>query len=252
MSYSEHGDRRRRRQPGASGACCKGAAIVGEPLAGHRGASSGTGRNAARGGFQGSGDADCGRARRRSHDEPDPAERRGAAACSIASERVSRSRGGRLAMNQMERLYLDDLRVGQRFTSGSYVMEAARIKEFAAEFDPQPFHLEEAAAEVSIFKGLAASGWHTAAVAMRLLVTGGLPFANGIVGLGGEIAWPRPTRPGDILHVESEIVEITPSRSKPHQGIVIVRGTMFNQNGEPVYLLTAKLLVLRRRDARSV
>jgi acyl dehydratase len=88
-----------------------------------------------------------------------------------------------------ERLYLEDLQVGQRFTSASYVIEAARIKQFAAEFDPQPFHLEEAAAESSIFKGLAASGWHTAAVAMRLLVTGGLPFANGIIGLGGEIAW---------------------------------------------------------------
>jgi acyl dehydratase len=81
---------------------------------------------------------------------------------------------------------------------------------------------------------------------MRLLVTCGLPFANGLVGPGGEIAWPRPTRPGDILHVESEIVEITPSRSKPHQGIVTVRGTMFKQNRETVYLLTAKLLVLRR------
>jgi len=141
-------------------------------------------------------------------------------------------------MNEMERLYLDDLRVGQRFTSGSYVMEAARIKEFAAEFDPQPFHLDEAAAEASVFKGLAASGWHTAAAAMRLLVTGGLPFANGIVGLGGEIAWPKPTRPGDTLHLESEIVEITPSRSKPQQGIVTVRSTMLNQSGEPVYLLS--------------
>ena len=155
-------------------------------------------------------------------------------------------------MSEMKELYLDDLHVGQRFNSGSYVMEAARIKEFAAEFDPQPFHLDEAAAEASVFKGLAAGGWHTAAVAMRLLVNGGLPFANGIVGLGGEIAWPKPTRPGDTLHLESEIVEITPSRSKPQQGIVTVRSTMLNQRGEPVYLLTAKLLVLRRRDARSV
>jgi acyl dehydratase len=149
-------------------------------------------------------------------------------------------------MSATEPLYLDDLHVGQRFTSGSYIMEAARIKEFAAEFDPQPFHLDETAAEASIFKGLAASGWHTAAAAMRLLVTGGLPFASGIIGLGGEIAWPRPTRPGDTLHVESEIAEITPSRSKPHQGIVAVRCTMFNQNREAVYLLTAKLLVPRR------
>jgi acyl dehydratase len=147
---------------------------------------------------------------------------------------------------KLELLYLEDLQVGQRFTSASYVIEVARMKEFAAEFDPQPFHLEEAAAEGSIFKGLAASGWHTAAVAMLLLVTGGLPFANGIVGLGGEIAWPKPTRAGDTLHVESEIVEITPSRSKPQQGVVTVRGTTLNQNGDAVYILTAKLLVLRR------
>jgi acyl dehydratase len=147
---------------------------------------------------------------------------------------------------RMEQLYLEDLRVGQRFASETYVMEAKRIKEFAAEFDPQSFHLDTSAAEASVFKGLAASGWHTAAVAMRLLVTGGLPFANGLIGLGGEVAWPRPTRPGDILHVESEIVEVTPSRSKPHQGIVTVRGTMFNQQGETVYVLTAKLLVLKR------
>jgi acyl dehydratase len=144
-------------------------------------------------------------------------------------------------------LCLDDLQVGQRFTSSTYVIEEAQIKAFAAEFDPQPFHLDESAAQSSIFKELAASGWHTAAIAMRLLVDGGLPFAHGIVGLGGEIAWPRPTRPDDILHVESEIVEITPSRSKPHQGIVTVRVTMFNQNGEAVYLLTAKLLVRRRQ-----
>ena len=148
-------------------------------------------------------------------------------------------------------LYLDDLDVGQRFTSGSYLMEEARIKEFAAEFDPQPFHLDEIAAQASIFKGLTASGWHTAAVAMRLLVTGGLPFANGIIGMGGEIAWPRPTRPGDILHVESEIIEITPSRSKPHQGIVTVRGTALNQNGESVYVLTAKLLVSKRKTGAT-
>lgn len=145
-----------------------------------------------------------------------------------------------------EQLYLDDLRVGQKFVSGRYRMEAARIKEFAAEFDPQAFHLDENAAQASIFKGLAASGWHTAAVAMRLLVTGGLPFASGLVGLGAEVAWPRPTRPGDTLHVESEILEITPSRSKPQQGIVTVQSTMLNQNGEAVYVLKAKILVLRR------
>ena len=93
-------------------------------------------------------------------------------------------------------LYLDDLQVGQRFTSGTHLMTEISIKAFAAEFDPQPFHLDESAAAGSIFRGLAASGWHTAAVTMRLLVTG-LPFANGVIGVGGEIAWPRPTRPGD-------------------------------------------------------
>ena len=127
-------------------------------------------------------------------------------------------------------------------------MDAAKIKEFAAEFDPQPFHLDESAAQASVFKGLAASGLHIAAVAQRLLATGGLPLAGGIVGLGGEIAWPKPTRPGDTLYVESEIVEIIPSRSKPDQGIVTVRSAVINQEGEAVYLLTAKLLVPRRAN----
>jgi acyl dehydratase len=147
-------------------------------------------------------------------------------------------------------LYLEDLQVGQQFMSESHVMEAEKIKEFAAEFDPQPFHLDEAAADASVFHGLAASGWHTAAVAMRLLVAGGLPFATGIVGLGGEISWPKPTRPGDTLHVKTEIIEIAPSRSKPDRGIVTVRGTMFNQRQEAVYLLTAKLLVFRRAASK--
>src|SRR5438445_4456319 len=149
-------------------------------------------------------------------------------------------------MSEVQQLYLDDLHVGQRFMSGSQLMETARIKEFAAEFDPQPFHLDEAAAEASLFKGLAASGWHTASVAMRLLVTGGLPFANGLVGLGGEVGWPRPTRPGDILRVESEIIGITPSRSKPNQAVVQVRNTALNQRDEPVQIFTAKVLVFRR------
>ena len=112
------------------------------------------------------------------------------------------------------------MKVGQRFTSGTYRMEEDRIKSFAAEFDPGPFHLDEAAAQASLFKGLAASGCALAAAAMSLLIKGGLPFASRAAGLGGEIEWPRPTRPGDTLHVESEIKEIIPSRSKPNQGIV--------------------------------
>jgi len=143
-------------------------------------------------------------------------------------------------------LYLEDLDVGQRFTSGVYRVEEEGVKAFAAEFDPQPFHLDRAAAQASIFGGLVASGWHTAAMTMRLMVTGGLPFAAGVIGLGGEIAWPRPTRAGDTLRVESEIVEILPSRSKPNQGVVKVRSTTLNQDGEPVQMFTAKIMAYKR------
>lgn len=127
-------------------------------------------------------------------------------------------------------------------------MDEERIKSFAAEFDPQPFHLDDAAARASIFGELAASGWHTAAITMRLMVTAGLPFAAGIIGLGGEISWPRPTRPGDVLRVESEIVEIVPSRSKPNQAIVKVRSSTLNQDGEPVQVFLGKILSYRRRS----
>jgi acyl dehydratase len=142
-------------------------------------------------------------------------------------------------------LYLEDLYVGQRFTSGLYHMDENRMKAFAGEFDPQPFHLDDEAAQHSIFRGLAASGWHTAAATMRLMV-GSLPFASGMIGLGGEIAWPRPTRPGDTLRVESEILEIVPSRSKPNQGVVVVRSTTLNQNGDHVQAFTAKILAFKR------
>jgi acyl dehydratase len=150
------------------------------------------------------------------------------------------------ALEPGQKLYLNDLHVGQRFTTGSYRMDEARMKAFAAEFDPQPFHLDDAAARDSVFHGLAASGWHTAAATMRLLVNGEMRIAGGLIGLGGDIAWPRPTRPGDTLRVESEILEIVPSRSKPNQGIVKVRSTTFNQNGEELQIFTAKLLVFKR------
>jgi len=150
------------------------------------------------------------------------------------------------AIERPDGLYLEDLHIGQKFASGLYRLDENQIKAFAAEFDPQSFHLDEAAADGSIFRGLAASGWHTAAIAMRLLVTGGLPLANGIIGLGGELAWLKPTRPGDTLRVESEILEILPSRSKPNQGIVKVRSTTLNQDGEPVHMFTAKVLVFKR------
>jgi acyl dehydratase len=149
------------------------------------------------------------------------------------------------------RFYLDDLRVGQRFKSGSQTLEADRMKAFAAEFDPQAFHLDEAAAMRTVFKGLAASGWHTAAVTMRLLVDGGLPIAEGLIGVGGEIAWPRPTRPGDVLRVETEIVEIAPSRTRPDRGIVTIRCETRNHKEDIVQTLLAKLEVPRRAAAAN-
>lgn len=149
------------------------------------------------------------------------------------------------------RFYLDDLRVGQRFKSGSQTLEADRIKAFAAEFDPQAFHLDEAEAKRTVFKGLAASGWHTAAITMRLLVDGGLPIAEGLIGVGGEIAWPRPARPGDVLRVETEIVEIAPSRTRPDRGIVTIRCETRNHKEDIVQTLLAKLVVPRRAAAAN-
>ena len=142
--------------------------------------------------------------------------------------------------------YLDDLHVGQRFESGTHLLDAAQIKAFAAEFDPQPFHMDENAGEDSLFKGLAASGWHTAAITMRLNVDGGLPIAGGIIGGGGELTWPAPTRAGDILHVENEVLEITPSRSRPDRGRVTVLVRTSNQRGEVVQTLKAYLVVPRK------
>ena len=142
--------------------------------------------------------------------------------------------------------YLDDLRVGQTFETGTYVMDETRIKSFAAEFDPQPFHLDEAAAKASVFHGLAASGWHTAAATMRMIVDGKFKLAGGSIGLGGEIAWPVPTRPGDTLRVHTEVVEIVPSKSKPNQGVVKIRNVTVNQKGEDVQVFTAKLMVFKR------
>jgi acyl dehydratase len=144
------------------------------------------------------------------------------------------------------RLYLDDFCVGQRFVSGAHTVDAEAIKAFAREFDPQPFHLDEEAAKGTLFGGLVASGWHTAALTMRLMVQRGLPVAGGIVGLGGEMNWPRPTRPGDTLTVVSEIMEVTPSRSRPDRGVVRVRSETRNQRAEVVQFLDAKLLVPRR------
>jgi acyl dehydratase len=145
------------------------------------------------------------------------------------------------------RLYLEDFAVGQVFRSARLRVEEAEIKAFAAQFDPQPFHLDAVAAKATMFGGLAASGWHTTALTMRLLVDGGAPIAGGIIGAGtDELRWPRPVRPGDELRVESEVLEIRPSRSRPQQGLVKMRTTTFNQHDEPVQIMVANLLVPRR------
>ncbi|MGC8476884.1 MAG: MaoC family dehydratase [Acetobacteraceae bacterium] len=146
----------------------------------------------------------------------------------------------------MTRLYLEDLRVGQRFTSAEAAVDADAIRAFATAWDPQPFHLDEAAAAATLFGGLAASGWHTAALSMRLLVTSGLPLAGGIIGSGGELRWEKPVCPGDRLRVVCEILEITPSRSRPDRGMVRVRCLTLNQHGETVQSFTPRLVVSRR------
>lgn len=147
--------------------------------------------------------------------------------------------------------YLEDFEPGQTFASGRIRIEADHIKRFAAEFDPQPFHLDEAAATDSIFRGLAASGWHTAAITMRLLVESDLKPAGGIVGAGfDEFRWPRPVRAGDELRTESEVLEVRPSKSRPDQGLIKVRTTTLNRDNEPVQVSVGNLIV-RRRPASS-
>jgi acyl dehydratase len=152
----------------------------------------------------------------------------------------------------MTELFLEDLAVGQKFQSGRARVDTEAIKAFAAEFDPQPFHLDEEAANRSFFRGLAASGWHTAALTMRLLVTGEFKVAGGLVGASNEISWTRAVRPGDILHVESEVLEVRPSKSRPEQGVVRMRTTTLNQNDEPVQVLVANLVVPRRNDSKEI
>lgn len=126
-----------------------------------------------------------------------------------------------------------------------------QVKGFAREFDPQPFHLDDEAAKATLFGGLAVSGLHTAAVTMRLLVQSGLPIAGGIIGSGGELNWLKPTRPGDTLSVVSEIVEITPSRSRPDRGSVRVRRETRNQHGDIVQAFTRRLVMPRRVPSQS-
>jgi acyl dehydratase len=152
-------------------------------------------------------------------------------------------------MATMTERYLEEFEAGQRFGGSTRIrIDIERIKTFAAEFDPQPFHLDESAASGSMFRGLAASGWYTAAVTMRLLVDSELKPAGGIIGAGfDDFRWPRPVRPGDELHVESEVLEVRPSKSRPDQGVIKVRTTTLNQSNEQVQVFVGNLIV-RRRD----
>jgi acyl dehydratase len=143
--------------------------------------------------------------------------------------------------------YLEDFAVGQVYRSNRLRIDREQILAFASQFDPQPYHLDEEAARKSVFKGLAASGWHTAAMTMRLLVESEFQPADGILGVGFEqLSWPRPVRPGDELRTESEVLEVRSSKSRPDQGLIRVRTTTFNQHGEPVQIFTGNLLVPRR------
>ena len=147
-----------------------------------------------------------------------------------------------------EKLYLEDIFVGQRFVTGERQVTAEEIKTFAKAYDPQPFHTDEVLAKDTFFGGLAASGWLTAALTMRLQIDGGPRIAGGMIGAGGHVSWPRPVRPGDTLRVESEVTEITPSRSRPERGFITLKSETKNQNNEVVQIFTVKLLVWRRPE----
>ena len=148
----------------------------------------------------------------------------------------------------MKQRYFEDLKAGDRFQSATYAVTEEQIIEFAREFDPQPFHLDATVARQTMFEGLIASGWHTAAITMRLFVQT-LNFAEGAIGLGvDELRWPAAVKAGDVLQVETEIVDLRLSRSKPSHGIVRLRNMTTNQRGETVQTMTASALVLRRSD----
>ncbi|MEZ2721126.1 MaoC family dehydratase [Paenalcaligenes hominis] len=141
--------------------------------------------------------------------------------------------------------YLEELTEGDRYKSGSHVLDAEQIISYAKQFDPQVFHTDPVLAQQSFFNGLAASGWHTAAITMKLLVES-IPFAGGLVGAGCEVTWPQATRPSDQLHVESEIISITPSRTKKDRGIVLLESLTKNQHGDIVQRMLSKVVVRRK------
>jgi len=144
-------------------------------------------------------------------------------------------------------MHLEDFAAGQKFRSGTALVDAESIKRFAAEFDPQLFHLDEEAGRASLFGGLVASGWHTAALTMKLIVGSELKIAGGSIGAGVEqIQWPRPVRPGDMLHLVSEVLEARPSKSRSDRGIVKIKTITLNQDDQPVMMMVSSLIVPRR------
>lgn len=149
-------------------------------------------------------------------------------------------------MSTQQLLHLEDLEPGHRFVSGEYQVGQDEIIRFAQQYDPQPFHTDPDAARKTFFGGLAGSGWHTAAITMRLLVDGGLPIAGGIIGAGGQLSWPSPLRPGSTVHVETEVLDVSPSKSKPDRGIVAFRSRTIDDSGKDVQVTEMKLLVFRR------
>ncbi|GGJ08240.1 MaoC family dehydratase [Neoroseomonas lacus] len=144
-------------------------------------------------------------------------------------------------------IYLEDLTVGRRFTAGPVTVSEDEIITFATRYDPQPFHTDpEAAAQHPLFQGLAASGWHTAALTMPLVVQAAGNIAGGIIGGGGDLQWPRPVRPGDSLSLEIEVLEVTPSRSRPDRGSALMRNRTLNQHGQEVQVFTVRIVVPRK------
>jgi acyl dehydratase len=144
-------------------------------------------------------------------------------------------------------LYVEELSVGDEFRSTEYVVGENQIKEFAKQYDPQPFHLDAVAAQKTLFGGLVASGMHVASITMHLLIKGGgLPVACEFVGLSSEIVWPNPTRPGDVLHLETTVMSVTPSRARPDRSILAYRCNTVNQHGAVVQRLLSRVIVLHK------
>jgi acyl dehydratase len=143
-------------------------------------------------------------------------------------------------------LYLEDVVVGTQFVTEEVTITADEIIAFATQFDPQPFHTDPDAAKSSFFGGLAASGWHTAAITMRLLVTQGPKIAGGTIGAGGELAWPSATRPGDRLRARITVESVSASKSNPTRGAAVLKVETLTSEDELRQLFTVRTLLFSR------